>query len=62
MGDKEEPEWVLERLSVTLEKELKKQRDTQRRVSEKDVPVSRGSGESRHRRRNSKSGNDDKQT
>ncbi|KAI9875241.1 MAG: Potassium channel [Pleopsidium flavum] len=62
MGDKEEAEWVLERLSVTLEKELKKQRDSQRRVSEKDVPVSRGSGESLDPHRNSNSGNENTYT
>jgi potassium channel subfamily K len=30
MGDTEEAEWVLERLSLTLERELKKQRDQQK--------------------------------
>ncbi|MCJ1386671.1 Potassium channel [Xylographa soralifera] len=30
MGDTEEAEWVLERLSITLERELKKQRDQQK--------------------------------
>ena len=33
MGETEEADWVLERLSITLEKELKKQRDTQKRAS-----------------------------
>ena len=33
LGETEEAEWVLERLSETLEKELKKQRDEQRRAS-----------------------------
>ena len=33
MGETEEAEWVLERLSETLEKELKKQRDEKRRAS-----------------------------
>ena len=33
MGETEEAEWILERLSETLERELKKQRDKQRRAS-----------------------------
>ncbi|MCJ1285925.1 Potassium channel [Xylographa opegraphella] len=32
MGDTEEAEWVLDRLSMTLERELKKQRDQQKRA------------------------------
>ena len=33
MGETEEAEWILEKLSITLEKELKKERDKQRRAT-----------------------------
>ncbi len=39
MGETEEAEWVLERLSITLEKELKKRSDSRKRESEaKSMP------------------------
>ena len=41
MGEKEEAEWVLGRLVVTLEKELKEQQKQNQQKYEKDIPVSR---------------------
>ncbi|KAI9706221.1 MAG: hypothetical protein M1812_008244 [Candelaria pacifica] len=42
MGSKEESEWILERISITLQKEMKNQRQKQKR-DKKDIPVSRHS-------------------
>ena len=41
MGDKGEPEWVLEALCQTLERELKKQREKNRSVKRDRPPVGR---------------------
>ena len=47
MGQKEESEWVLERLAVKLEKELKEKRKPNQQKSGNDVPVSRSSSKSK---------------
>ena len=47
MGDKEEPQWVLERLSQTLENKLKRQREDKRREEGKRGENSKGRGGSR---------------
>ena len=59
MGEVEEAEWVLERLSNTLEKELKRQSETNmsRRASSADMPAAKphsssGSSESQDKTRN----------
>lgn len=50
MGHQEESEWVLEKLAVKLEKEMKDKRDNNRQKSEKDIPVSRSSSKSKDER------------
>jgi potassium channel subfamily K len=59
MGHKEEAEWVLERLALRLEKEMKEKRNNNRHKSEEDVPVSRNSSKSKDEREkgNPSSGN-----
>ncbi|KAI9797372.1 MAG: Potassium channel [Candelina submexicana] len=54
MGNKEESEWILERISITLEKEMQKKRRNQKR-DKGDVPVSRHSSNTlgEHKRENS---------
>ncbi|MCJ1312109.1 Potassium channel [Agyrium rufum] len=44
MGESDEAGWVLERLSVTLERELKKERDQQRRASGDNIQEGEGVG------------------
>lgn len=62
MGDKDEAEWILEKLALTLENELKKKEFSERRPSDKDVPVKSGSGESSNQRRDETSEDEQKQT
>lgn len=51
MGDTEEAEWVLERLSATLEKELRRQSKSQEKVPVGKKPASNGSDKTSEERR-----------